>query len=263
MALDPSASPELANASMLPSTDMATAAEWLRSLPPLASSDLAETHNRLLAAIHGITSSHHLPRTLIHNDAHPGNAVVTADGDAVFIDWGGSGLGSPMIDLGFLIVSSEIAISWSTPILAGVGRVEAIVDGYAEYRIPTPEEMEWLPDAIRFRGLLYGAAHLAATVSRGFNRVTETWWWARHEAAEEISSSGAEAIRAVHLSNVRELPRYWILAAYNRGVTRGWVEFTQDGRATLHVLPHLWNPALWQLIAGGGAHKHRSSRVPG
>lgn len=86
-ALDLPTSHELPRVSMLPSTDMATALDWLRSVSLSASPGLAETYDRLVSAIQGIASSNHLPHTLIHNDAHPGNATVTATGDALFIDW--------------------------------------------------------------------------------------------------------------------------------------------------------------------------------
>jgi thiamine kinase-like enzyme len=99
-------------------------------------------YRELVAAIRGIDPGWDLPRTLIHNDAHPGNAIVTPEGTPLFIDWSGSGLGPPMIDLGFLLISSEVAISWATPIPPTGGRVEAIVDGYASYRVPTQAELE-------------------------------------------------------------------------------------------------------------------------
>jgi Ser/Thr protein kinase RdoA (MazF antagonist) len=174
-------------ASMLPATDMATALDWLRPLGPFASPDLEDTYTRLLDAVLSIETGEDLPHALIHNDAHPGNAIVTEDGAPVFIDWSGAGLGTPMVDLGFLLVSSEIAISWATPIAPLAGRVEAIVDGYARYRMPTQAELDWLPHAIRFRGLLYGAAHLAETVAGGKAGITETWWWERYEAAEALA----------------------------------------------------------------------------
>jgi Ser/Thr protein kinase RdoA (MazF antagonist) len=166
---------------------MATALDWLRPLGPFASPDLEDTYTRLLNAVLSVETGEGLPHALIHNDAHPGNAIVTGDGAPVFIDWSGSGLGPPMVDLGFLLVSSEIAIPWATPIAPLAGRVEAIVDGYARCRLPSQAELDWLPHAIRFRGLLYGAAHLAETVASGAARVTETWWWERYEAAEALA----------------------------------------------------------------------------
>lgn len=178
---------ELPSAGMLPATDMATARGRLRPLVPLPSPELTDAYNRLVSAIQRIDPGEDLPRTLIHNDAHPGNAIVIPDGTPMFIDWSGAGLGPPMVDLGFLLISSEVAISWATPIPPAAGRVEAMVDGYASQRMPTQNELDWLPDAIRFRGLLYGAAHLADTVAHGKDQVTETWWWERYLAADALA----------------------------------------------------------------------------
>jgi Ser/Thr protein kinase RdoA (MazF antagonist) len=87
----------------------------------------------------------------------------------------------------WVAIPPSVFQTWATPIPPAPGRVEAIVDGYASFRIPTQEELDWLPDAIRFRGLLYGAAHLTETVAQGCGSVTETWWWDRYEAAEALA----------------------------------------------------------------------------
>jgi Ser/Thr protein kinase RdoA (MazF antagonist) len=173
-------------AEMLPEADMETALSWLRPLEPLRSSRLAVTYNRLLEAIDGIAPTGHLPLALIHNDAHPGNALIAADGSALFIDWHGAGVGPPVVDLGFLLISSEIG-AFNLPIPPNPGRIEAIVDGYASRRLPAPQELDWLADAMRFRGLLYGAGHLRAVVAQGLEDTTEAWWWERYVAAGELA----------------------------------------------------------------------------
>jgi Ser/Thr protein kinase RdoA (MazF antagonist) len=66
------AAPDLPSASMLPASDMATALSWLRPLGPLPSPELQDMYRELVAAIGGIDPGWDLPRTLIHNDAHPG-----------------------------------------------------------------------------------------------------------------------------------------------------------------------------------------------
>jgi Ser/Thr protein kinase RdoA (MazF antagonist) len=186
-ALDTATAPPFPAASMLPSADMATALTWLAPLESRVSPRLRNTFNCLLEAIHAIAPTEHLPRTLIHNDAHPGNAIVTPGGDATFIDWHGAGLGPPIVDLGFLLISSEIAPSLATPIPPGQGRLEAIVDGYAAHRMPTDDELEWLPDSMQFRALLYGAGHVAQALEQGRDELTETWWWERYLAADALA----------------------------------------------------------------------------
>jgi Ser/Thr protein kinase RdoA (MazF antagonist) len=177
----------LPTATMLPAPDMKLALSWLEPVAHGLSPSLGETYDRLLDAIHAIGDFSRLPQTLIHNDAHPGNAIVTPDCDAVFIDWHGSGIGPPIVDLGFLLISSEIAPSWSDPLMPNRQRVDAIVDGYARFRRPTDAELDLLPDAMRFRGLLYGAGHLRQTVAQESDTLTESWWWERYQIADELA----------------------------------------------------------------------------
>jgi Ser/Thr protein kinase RdoA (MazF antagonist) len=175
-------------ASMLPASDMATALEWLQPVASTVPVGLRGIYNRLLEAIHSIGDSGHLPRTIIHNDAHPGNAVIAADGSTVFIDWHGAGVGPAIVDLGFLLISSEIAPSWAPPLPMDKNRTRAIVDGYARHRVPTPAELNWLPDAMNFRALLYGAGHLATTATQGLDTPPEMWWWERYQAADDLAA---------------------------------------------------------------------------
>jgi len=174
-------------AEMLPATDMAIALEWLALAEPRLPPGLRGWYDQLVGAIRGIRSYDHLPQSLIHNDCHPGNAILMPEGP-IMIDWHGAGLGPPVVDLGFLLISCEIAPSWVAPLTPNSDRVVAIVDGYARYRTPTRDELDWLPDAMRFRSLLYGAAHIAKCVEQGLETVSETWWWERYEAADEVAN---------------------------------------------------------------------------
>lgn len=177
----------LLTAEMLPSTDMVIALDWLAGVEPRLPLGLRGQYDRLVEAIRDIRSYDHLPQALIHNDCHPGNAILTSAGP-IMIDWHGAGLGPPVVDLGFLLISCEIAPSWAAPLAPNSDRVVAIVDGYARYRTPTVDELHWLPDAMRFRSLLYGAAHVAKCAEQGLETISETWWWERYEAADEVAT---------------------------------------------------------------------------
>lgn len=127
-----------------------------------------------LAAIPDLTES---PACLVHNDCHPGNAVQRDNGEVVLIDWDGAGLGSPLLDLGFLLIAADTY----TPDVPSLGtsdeRVHAIVDGYAAYRVPDEVELGSLADAIRFRVTLLNALGFAWYVERGeFDTLTTSWW---------------------------------------------------------------------------------------
>lgn len=177
----------LPRAEMLPATDMSIALDWLALAEPRLRPGLRGWYDQLVGAIRGIRGYDHLPQSLIHNDCHPGNAILTSEGP-IMIDWHGAGLGPPVVDFGFLLISCEIAPSWAAPVTPDPDRVVAIVDGYARYRTPTVDELDWLPDAMRFRSLLYGAAHIAKCAEEGRETVSETWWWERYEAADEVAT---------------------------------------------------------------------------
>ncbi len=51
----------------------------------------------------------------------------------------------------------------------------------------TPEELEYLPDAIRFRAIVYGACTFAASIARDGKEDEDLWWWRRYNAADEIT----------------------------------------------------------------------------
>lgn len=177
---------------MLPATDMEIALAWLGSVAPDVPPAMQEDYDRLVQAVGAFRSFDRLPRAIIHNDCHPGNAIVTPDGSIVLIDWNGAGLGPPVVDLGFLLISCEIAPSWSTPVIPGPDRVRAIVQGYARQRTPDPAELDWLPDAMRFRSLLYGATHLAKSAEQGLSTLPKTWWWQRYQMAEHVAARASE-----------------------------------------------------------------------
>jgi len=43
-----------------------------------------------------------------------------------------------------------------------------------------------LPDAIRFRAIVYGACSFAASIARDGKEDEDLWWW-RYNAADEIT----------------------------------------------------------------------------
>jgi len=82
---------------------------------------------------------------LIHPDFVPANALATAGGGAVMVDWAGAGWGPRLWSLGFLL--------WAA------GRhsprcVDAAIAGYRLRIEPRPEEVDRLTGAILARPLI-------------------------------------------------------------------------------------------------------------
>jgi Ser/Thr protein kinase RdoA (MazF antagonist) len=182
----------LPRAGMLPGRELAYSQKQLERVEPLVPANLQSRYEELLQAVTQLDRLEDLPLVCIHNDCHPANSICTADGQIQLIDWEGAGVGPAVIDVGFLLASSDDALPW-TP-LAPLDiyrpheeRIAAIVEGYCCYRTLIPIELERLPDALRFRSLVYGACHFASAIA-GHQQEDPQWWWLRYTAAEEIAT---------------------------------------------------------------------------
>ncbi|KAK9235272.1 kinase-like domain-containing protein [Lipomyces kononenkoae] len=98
-----------------------------------------------------------LPVALVHPDMVPANAIMS-QGKLIMVDWSGTGIGSRLCALGFLLW----AAGRRSPKLAAV-----VMAGYCEYAKLEREELEGLADAIRFRPLVL-SCWLVITGKRSF-----------------------------------------------------------------------------------------------
>jgi Ser/Thr protein kinase RdoA (MazF antagonist) len=168
-------------AAMLPAREIAwVSGELARVAPHLDASQRAR-HDWFCAALAALDRCDDLPRVLLHNDCHPGNAITMPNGEVALIDWEGAGFGPAIIDFGFLLSSCDTP---AVPAAPDPRRVAAVVAGYRHYRRPTRQELERLPAAIRFRALIFGAASFAA---RPGGTEESAWWRARYDAAAELA----------------------------------------------------------------------------
>jgi Ser/Thr protein kinase RdoA (MazF antagonist) len=134
------------------------------------------------------------PHVLLHGDCHPWNSIRTGDGSVVLIDWDSSGRGAALVDLGFLLLSADLGPLTDPPIESESARVEAVVDGYAAHRLLGARELRRLPDAVRFRALVFVMGVLAEDLAAG--RMPEpNGWWERCLAADEIALRAAARFR--------------------------------------------------------------------
>jgi Ser/Thr protein kinase RdoA (MazF antagonist) len=128
-----------------------------------------------------------LPTCLIHGDTHPGNAVRLADGTIVLIDWDCAGLGAAVLDLAFLAIATFTETADAPSVGSGYERVDAIVEGYREYRQPSAAELDALTAAIRYRVTYLNAASFAYLMRAGKFGSVEAAWWDGANAADEVS----------------------------------------------------------------------------
>ena len=136
---------------------------------------------------------------IIHNDCHLDNALQTPAGEVVLIDWEGGGRGPAIVDLGFLLISSDFASSGPRALHPDPGRIKAVIDGYCLYRVPTDQELDRLVDALRFRALVYGGCRFAATIAAGAPVDHLDSCWARYDAAEAIAARAWEQFELYRL----------------------------------------------------------------
>jgi Ser/Thr protein kinase RdoA (MazF antagonist) len=189
---EPGAPITIPPARMLPRSELAAARSWLDEVRDVVPRPIGARHDRLEAACRAFDPLEGLPTVLIHNDCHPGNSIRTPDGRVVLIDWEGAGCGSAVIDVGFLLASCEIAAFGSGRLPSGPRRVAAVVNGYCRHHRLTPQELDLLPDAIRFRAVVACAGGLRRMIREGRAGDGADWAWARYASADAIAVRARE-----------------------------------------------------------------------
>ncbi len=179
---------ELPKAEMLPAPELAYALSELSKVAEEVPEPLQKHYDMLVDAIHRVNHCENVPVTIIHNDCHPANAIRTSLEQVKLIDWHGVGLGPAVIDVGFLLVSCEIPFLSTSSFVTDARRIPAIIDGYCQHHVLTSMELDLLPDAIRFRSLVYGAVSFANAIGkRSAEKYDNEWWWLRYLAADDIA----------------------------------------------------------------------------
>jgi Ser/Thr protein kinase RdoA (MazF antagonist) len=178
----------LPRAGMLPANELRWAATQLAAVEPRVPRALRTQYDSLASAVREIDRWEDLPNVVIHNDCHPANSVITPEGAVVLCDWEGAGLGPAVIDVGFLLVSCEIPYLSTAPLGLDRGRVAAVIDGYCQHHRLTRQDLDRLPDAIRFRSVVAGASSLATAIAERRVEDEPSWWWNRYTAANEIAA---------------------------------------------------------------------------
>ncbi len=161
-------------ASWYPVTAIPAALARLDAVAPLLPGEWRTLHEQFRATLLAIQrAAPTLPETVVHGDPWPGNAVVTADGAAVLIDWEHSGLGLPVVDLGNCLLDAHLDPGLPTDfprawrIEPDPGRIAAVLDGYARWRPVDDAERSVLAEGIRFGSAFVGAIHFERVLIDG------------------------------------------------------------------------------------------------
>ncbi len=101
--------------------------------------------HRLSEEVRELDDCADLPHSLVHPDFVPPNAIQTAEGGLVIVDWTGAGRGPRLWSLGFLLF---VAGARSLKL------VDVVVSRYRRHTQLQPAELERLADAILARPLL-------------------------------------------------------------------------------------------------------------
>ena len=179
-------------AQMLMKPETAYATKQLVDVSNLVSHELSKRYTMLLEALQAIDVREDLlPKVIIHNDCHPGNSVFTQSGQVILIDWEGAGIGSAVLDIGFLLASCDAIPPWTPSsnikmFNLEVERIKAVIDGYCQHHRLNTIELDHLLDAIRFRSIVFGACRFASKIARG-QEIEVTWWEMRYNTSEAIA----------------------------------------------------------------------------
>ncbi len=185
--------PALPLAEMRPATEVPWALQQLHTLDFNIPVAWQNVYAYLVDHLSQIDYMDALPQVIIHNDVHAANAVQQADGSIVLIDWVGAGRGAAVIDLGFLLSACVAPAPWSPSHPISFHDVDRIIASYSQEHVLSPQEVSLLPDAIRFRALVYGAGQCVNAIQQQQAPDLNQGWWARCTTASTL----AEYVRKV------------------------------------------------------------------
>jgi aminoglycoside phosphotransferase (APT) family kinase protein len=123
---------------------------------------LLETHSaRVPAAFHAFAGDLHASMLalqrhirhaahIVHGDCWYLNAIETQDGEVLLIDWDVAGVGVPLLDLGYLLLTAHFDLGAPLVVAADPARIAEIMQGYQRrYRLAW-QDRRHLIHALRF-----------------------------------------------------------------------------------------------------------------
>lgn len=180
-------------AGALPKEDLAFGRSCLARVADRVPPERRDEYDTIWATLAATHDCEDLPHTLIHNDCHLANALCAAGGDVVFFDWEGAGQGPTIAALGLLLFSCAIQAPDEPAVPTDPARVDAVIDGYRRWHVPTPAELERLSDAVRVRPAVIAARSLAQGIERE-QSADRTGWWARYGEADAVAARARQIL---------------------------------------------------------------------
>lgn len=106
-------------------------------------------------------TSQNTPLCLTHGDCWYKNAIQTRDGSVVLIDWDCGGVGSPVLDVGYLLLTAHYDLTQPFQITADAHKIHAILNGYQRARRISKTEWAQMQSAIQFILAFQVGEHMA------------------------------------------------------------------------------------------------------
>jgi thiamine kinase-like enzyme len=123
---------------------------------------------------------------ITHGDCWYRNAIRTDDG-VVLIDWDCAGMGLPLLDVGYLLLTSHYDLTQPCRVVADEGKIQAILHGYQAVQPIKRPEPDLMASAVRF-ALAWGLGeYLAARPSVDANEGVLQKMQARFDATAAIT----------------------------------------------------------------------------
>lgn len=147
--------------------------QWLAELQGIAGqvpSELTGLYNFSCNTLTQVTQWATRPRKVLHADPNPSNAIRTVDGAVVLVDWDGAGLGPPLLDLAYLLLTCHIVLPTWPQIHPERELIAAIMQGYSHVRPLPPEEVEALPVALCFNDAVWAAQSIPQVIGQDWRQ---------------------------------------------------------------------------------------------
>lgn len=107
-------------------------------------------------------ATYHDALRLTHGDCWYNNAIQMMSGQVVLIDWDCSGIGLPLLDLGYLLLTAHYDLAKPLHIAADEGKIQAILQGYQRAQPIRNGDDAVLMSAIQFALAFHLGEYLAA-----------------------------------------------------------------------------------------------------
>jgi Ser/Thr protein kinase RdoA (MazF antagonist) len=132
-------------------------------------------------------ASHAHDLRIIHGDCWYKNAIKTADLGVALIDWDCAGVGLPILDVGYLLLTSHYDLTQPLHIAADADKIRAILRGYQHARPITGPERALMESAVQFALALHLGDYLEEHVQVDYSDLVIRKMQARFAATAQIA----------------------------------------------------------------------------